>query len=249
MVVKTISVGKLPGGICSDGTNCWVSCNQSNSVYQISCSTFEVIYKIKNIKSPLGLFSNGTNLFVNNNGNQVTKIEIYPPTTSNICFPGNTLVTIDQGILPINKINPTYHTINNKKIVAISKTTSLDNYLVCFEKDSLDIDYPSQKTVMTKEHKIYYKGKLIEAKNFINKFKNVYLIPYKGNVLYNILMKNYEILNINNLLCETLHPNHKIAKLFNSTYSEEYKYKIIRMINECTEKKNYEAYKKIISRI
>ena len=248
-VIKTIIVGKLPGAICSDGTNCWVSNNESNSVSQIDCKTLEVIYTIKNINQPFGIFSDGTYVWVNNNGNQVSKIEIYPPAISNICFIRNTPIHLDQGIFPIDKINPKIHTINNKKIKAITQTTSLDNYLVCFEKDSLGPDYPCNKTTMSKEHRIYYKGKLIEANKFLNKFKNVNKILYKGQVLFNILMEKYDTVNVNNLICETLHPSHKIAKLFNSSYCEEYKYKIIEMLNECIHKKDYFYYQKLINRI
>ena len=102
---------------------------------------------------------------------------------------------------------------------------------------------------MTKEHRIYYKGNLIEANKFLNKFKNVNKIPYKGQVLFNILMEKYDTVNVNNLICETLHPNHKIAKLFNSSYSEEYKYKIIEMLNICIHKKDYHYYQKLMNRI
>jgi len=63
---------------------------------------------------------------------------------------------------------------------------------------------------MSKHHKIYYKGKMIEA----YRFKNAKKVKYDGQILYNILMNDYEKININNLICETLHPKNNVAKLY-----------------------------------
>ena len=53
-----------------------------------------------------------------------------PPPISNICFPAKTPITTNQGLIDIDKINPEIHTIRNKKIVAVTKTVTQDNYLV-----------------------------------------------------------------------------------------------------------------------
>ena len=55
---------------------------------------------------------------------------------------------------------------------------------------------------------------MLRANDFIQLYENVYKIPYKGEVLYNVLMEEHEKLVVNNLICETLHPNNKIAKLY-----------------------------------
>ena len=128
----------------------------------------------------------------------------------NICFPANTPIRTNQGIIPIDKLDPEIHTIYNKPIVAITKTVTWDKYLVCFEKDALGLNHPTEKTIMSKHHKIYYKGKMIEA----YRFKNTKKVKYTGEVLYNILMNDYEKININNLICETLHPKNNVAKLY-----------------------------------
>ena len=72
---------------------------------------------------------------------------IPPDPISNICFPANTPITTDQGIIPIDKINTKFHTINGNKIIAITKTISKDKHLVCFDKHSLKINYPNKKIV------------------------------------------------------------------------------------------------------
>jgi hypothetical protein len=107
------------------------------------------------------------------------------------------------------------------------------NYLVCIEKKSLGKNIPSKKTVLSKNHKLFYKNKLIEAQWFVDKFDTVYLINYNGDVLYNVLMENYDQILVNNLVCETLHPDNEIAKLyklFKNLDVNEYN-KLIRQYN------------------
>jgi len=135
---------------------------------------------------------------------------------SNICFPAGTPITTDQGNIPIETILPNIHTINNKKIVDITKTITLEDYLVCFEEGSVSTNIPSQKTIISPKHKLYYNGKMMSAELFIGKFNNVYKVEYDGEILYNVLMENYDIMLVNNLICETLHPDNILAKLHTS---------------------------------
>jgi len=137
-----------------------------------------------------------------------------PVLVSNICFPAGTPIQTDQGQISIEKINPNIHTIHNKKIVDITKTISPIRYLVCFEKNSLLYNYPKENTIVSRNHKILYNGKMIEAYKFIGIFKHVKKINYKGEILYNVLMEEYETIIVNNLICETLHPNNPIAKIY-----------------------------------
>ena len=95
-----------------------------------------------------------------------------PPITSEICFPAGTPVKTDQGLFPIEKLKPGINTINRNRIEHITRTITNDNYLVCFEKDSLDINLPIRRTLISKNHKILYKNKLIEAYKFINSQNN-----------------------------------------------------------------------------
>ena len=168
---------------------------------------------------------------------------------SSVCFQEKTPIQTDQGIIPIEKIDCEVNTINNKKIVAITKTISQDKYLICFEKNSLGANYPTKSTTVTKQHKILYRGKLIEAEKFVGHFAGVKKVKYNGGVLYNVLMEKHEIIRANNLQCETLHPQNIIAKLYTSCVSESYKSKLTSLINESIVKNDYTAYKKIVSRL
>jgi len=130
------------------------------------------------------------------------------------CFPEKTPITCDQGLIEIDKINPAIHTINNKKILAVSKTIYEVNKLVCFEKHSLYKNVPSQTTLMTKDHCVFYNGKMVEAKSLIGLNDNIYEKTHKYKFVYNILMEKYDKMRVNNLIVDTLHPESKIAKYY-----------------------------------
>jgi hypothetical protein len=168
-----------------------------------------------------------------------------PPITSDICFPAGTPVKTDQGLLPIEKLKQGINTINRNRIEHITRTITNDNYLVCFEKDSLDINLPIRRTLISKNHKILYKNKMIEAYKFIHSFHGVHKVEYKGETLYNVLMDDYYTMDVNNLICETLHPSNVIAQIHNSSYSAEDKNKIICMLSETLKNKDSTTYKKM----
>jgi hypothetical protein len=168
---------------------------------------------------------------------------------SNICFPAGTPIKTDQGSVPIDKIDITYHTIHNQPIKHITQTITDDNYLICFEKHALGPNYPSRKTVMSKDHKIYYRRKMMPAINFLSLSNRVRKVKYSGELLYNVLLSKPSTMYVNNIVCETLDPENIIAKLYTSKYSQSYKQNIIYLLNESYKKKDLYAYKNIVNRL
>jgi len=168
---------------------------------------------------------------------------------SNTGFPGKTPIFTDQGIFPIENINPLYHTINKKEIITLIQSISLDKFLVRFEKHSLGKNYPSGPTIIAPDHKIFYRGMFIKACKFVGLFQNVHNIHYNGQILYNILMKKHFKMKINNIICETLQPTNHIATLYNSTFSNETKNRVTMLINDAIINKDYMTYHKVLSRI
>jgi surface protein len=156
------------------------------------------------------------------------------PPISNTCFPKNTPICTDQGDIAIDKIDSSIHTIRGYSIVAVCQTVSPDKYLVCFEKDALAPNVPSQKTVCSKNHLIFYQGKMRPANDFLYQFDKVKRIKYTGEVLYNILLKEHGKMMVNNLICETLHPENSIAKLYKrlETMTPEQQNKFIQKYNK-----------------
>jgi CO dehydrogenase/acetyl-CoA synthase epsilon subunit len=151
--------------------------------------------------------------------------------TSDICFPAGTPIQTDQGIMPINKINKSLHTINNQPILHITKTITLDKYLISFPANSISPNVPRARTIMTKNHKIMFQGKLIQAKHFLEYSKEIKKVNYRGEPLYNVLLENYSTIQVNGITCETLDPENIIAKLYMSKYNEEDWVMLIKELN------------------
>ncbi len=134
-------------------------------------------------------------------------------TVEPICLVAGTPILTDQGLLPIELIQPKKHTISNKAIVAITKTVTPEKVLVCFEANSLGINCPSQRTIMTSGHEVLYKGQLVQAKHFLGRVDGVHTVPYNDkDILYNVLQEQHGLMRVNNMVLETLHPENKVAK-------------------------------------
>jgi len=129
---------------------------------------------------------------------------------SNICFLGNTPINTDQGTINIESLVKNENTIKNNKIVAIAKILSSEEELIEFEKDSIEKNVPSVKTILSPLHKILYKNKMVCAKSVPEGKK----IPYENQFLYNIVLKKYANIQVNNMTTETLSHSNKIADMF-----------------------------------
>lgn len=151
-----------------------------------------------------GTFDNGT-LF---------KYDIATIPISTTCFPAGTLITTDQGDIAIDKIVPFETTIRKKAIKAITRTILQDSYLICIEKDALGINYPNKKTIISRNHKIMHDGKLTKVYKLVGRYKKIQPIVYTKEIMYNVLMDVHDVMKVNNLTCETLHPENSIAKMF-----------------------------------
>jgi uncharacterized delta-60 repeat protein len=141
-------------------------------------------------------------------------------TTEPICLPAGTPILTDQGIIAIEQIDTKVHTINNRRIIAVTTTITPEKNLVCFEANSMGINCPSKRTVMTPGHEVLYKGKLVQSKHFVGRIEGVHTIPYNGkDVLYNVLQEKHGLMRVNNMVLETLHPGNKVAKeILNNKY-------------------------------
>ena len=189
-----------------------------------------------------------------NLGPYTVNTAVKPPPTpvqpiSNICFPAGTPVKTDQEIIAIEQIDTNYHTIGNKRILDITQTISLDRFLVKFPKHCLGINRPCKETIMTKEHKVLYKGSMLPAYKFLNISIKVKRIEYSGETVYNVLMENHGTMSVNNLICETLHPDNLIAKIYRNRFTDDYNDRVIYIMNNALEKRKYYEYKTIINRI
>ena len=130
-------------------------------------------------------------------------------STSNTCFLSGTPIMTDQGEVAIDRINPSVHTIRSMKIVTVTQTVSEDKNLIQLDKNIIANNTPSQDTIISRFHKVLYKGEMICAKDVPGAKK----IAYEGQPLYNVLLENYEKMVVNNLIVDTLHPRNRVAIL------------------------------------
>ena len=190
-------------------------------VYDTYISTFETIDTglTGDQKFITSTAHNSTVALVPYNANKVGFL-----TYSIICFLKDTLIETDQGIVRIDKLEPSEHTIRGMKIHKITKqvVNKSDTELVCIEKDAIDENVPDRLTIMTKHHRIKYKNYLIKAEMLVNRNKKIYKRKYEGESLYNILLDEYQLVRANNLECETLHPLNDIARLYNPEGAEKF---------------------------
>ena len=131
---------------------------------------------------------------------------------SNICFSEGSIVSTDQGDVEIQHIDITYHTIRNNRIIALTETQSMEDYLVKIKRNALG-NIPRQDTETTGNHMIFNGMNMVQAKTLING-DTIEKIAYRGLPLYNILLETHDVMLVNGLVCETLNPENPIAKYY-----------------------------------
>jgi hypothetical protein len=185
----------------------------TNSINYQKLSDFSI-----RITIPIG--NDNVNVFVSSPTGYSDTLVYNLPTSYSICFLANTLIQTDQGKVNIEKIDTRKHTIQKQKIVAITKTRyENEETLVCFEKDSIRKNYPQRRTIISRKHKILYNNVFKEAETFINK-DTIYEIKYNGEILYNVLLEKHYSMRVHNMICETLHPENKVALFYKKKIKE-----------------------------
>ena len=164
-----------------------------------------------------------------------------------ICFPAGTPVTTDQGFVPIEKLNPDIHTINGKKIIAITQTRPLFKEIVSIKKNAFSENVPSQDTEISNHHMVSYQDTMIKARELVELCEGVKFIPYNGETLYNVLLKKYSVMIINNMVCETLHPDNIMAQICGGMFNKEEKNTLLNTLTGVSKKRDIIAYNKILA--
>jgi len=137
----------------------------------------------------------------------------YSDLQSRICFPAGTTVQTDQGIVEIQTIGSN-HSIDGKRVVALTKTYGMDADLVCIRRGALRKNYPNKTTLITRCHRLWLKGELVSAQRLLEE-PGFSLVPYTGEKLYNVLLEKEGRMKVHGMWVETLDPINPIAKFFN----------------------------------
>ena len=146
----------------------------------------------------------------------LNSIATLPIVFRNICFPPGTLVSVDQGDIPIEKLQYLKHTIRGEPIVAIVKTRNVEKHLVKIDSDALSPGIPCKTTYISLDHKVFVQGQWVPAKFLVGHCGEK--VTYDGDILYNVLLEKHSHMKIHNMQVETLHPkNPKARKYFSNT--------------------------------
>jgi len=150
---------------------------------------------------------------------------------SNICFTGESKVLTGEGYIEIRKVKKGMK-VQGEEIEEVTRTISEEKEVVLMKKGSIMKNMPKEDTIITKEHKVLYKGRMVEAKEMVNGRTIVYE-ENKGETLYNILLSGEGRMVVNGMIVETLSPSNNIAKLYKimKDYKEEEKREIIKIYN------------------
>ena len=159
-------------------------------------------------------------------------VEVTTEVEAAICFPGGTRIKTDQGEKRIEEIEET-NTIEGKRIVGVTRTVSLEKKLVCMEKGSLGDNEPSERTEVSRNHKIRYEGRMVKARELVGK-EGIYEVEYRGEMMYNVLMEKHEEMKVNGMVCETLDPRNIVAEMYRMSkkWSPEMKERVVREWNK-----------------
>lgn len=177
-------------------------------------------------------------------------VEPEPPVpVTPICFIAGSKVLTDQGIVEIQKIKESIHTIRNKKIIALTKTKLSQNYLVQIEKDSLYKNVPNETTVLSPNHKIFYGGKMVAAKVLSSCIEGVSKITYNNEYLYNILLEESGKMIVNNIVSETLDPTNVVSLIYTSKYDNKQKNTLIIELNNIIKENNSTKYSRFTTKL
>jgi len=161
------------------------------------------------------------------------------------CFPAGTLVTTDQGNVAIDKLKPKVHTISGNEIIAITQSRTIEKYIVSIEKDALVKNVPCVTTQISNNHELLYKGKMTKACELVGLCDGITSIHYDGQTLYNVLLEKHGKMMINNLICETLHPNNIMARIITGKMSQKEQIAIYSKLNKIIRSYDLQAYNKL----
>ena len=182
-------------------------------------SASELLYKAINNQITINYFDISYN--------QLVTFDTARRPRSNICFPAGEMVLTDTGYKCIETVVPGLDTIGGKSIVCVTETQTDDGYLVFLPQNACSLGVPNKDTLISGNHKVVWRGEMVDACNI-----GAEKVPYKDQILYNILLEEHGIMVVNGMEVETLHPQNNIAKLYRLMEQSQYKGRMVELFNE-----------------
>lgn len=153
------------------------------------------------------------------------KDDLLEETTQIICFPDNTPIQTDQGIINILDIG-LQNTINKYKVLKIIRMINKDKKLVLFKKGCISKkkNRPNDDTWTSLKHGIIMSGKKFQAQQLVNN-KDILIVDTSKKYIYNILLERYTYFNVNNMLVESVnfYGREKIREIYENCDKKEIK--------------------------
>jgi hypothetical protein len=132
-----------------------------------------------------------------------------------VCLGKNTDILTTNGYISIQKISKNHIVVaNNNKypVHCLVKRSNPIDLMIRFEKHSLGLNAPYKTTFTTHNHKVLYKGEWHIARDLVNNvnIRSVYL-GKTNSYIYNILLKDGNMLNANGIIVESLDPDNETS--------------------------------------
>ena len=237
-LLKTYSATVEAG---EDGPSAIVS-GKSYSILQGGDNTISINSNTGTISTTLETVPGVYTIYIRNTGSY--NITTFTLTVQNnqvsnepICFPAGTPVLTDQGEIDIDRIKIKEHTIGGKPVIAITQTILPDKYLICLEKDCLGENMPTRRTLISREHKILYKNKMVKSGFLLGRVSGIYRVQNNSRQLYNVLQEEYSTMVVNGIIVETLDPQNILAQIYNKSENKSQRIQWIKLLSEYNSKK------------
>ena len=138
--------------------------------------------------------------------NDILKIDVYKQDQP--CFIAGTIITTDQGPVPIEKLTKD-NSIRGIFVSRVTECYSTKCPLVLIKKDAFGTNRPDKDTISTIWHRVYVNENDKTGKRFkklVNE-KTVKILEKQVQLVYNVQLGNvYTYMHANNLKVETLKP-------------------------------------------
>jgi hypothetical protein len=121
-----------------------------------------------------------------------------------ICFPSGEMVkTSNRGYVDISSITKR-DIIGGERVLKVEVTKSSDLYLVRILKNALGLNIPFKDTLVSLNHKLLIRGKMVSARSLTLKIRGIGMVPYSSQYMYNIMLARNGNMVVNGIIAESL---------------------------------------------
>jgi hypothetical protein len=83
---------------------------------------------------------------------------------------------------------------------------------------------------------------MVRSEYLIQYIPTIYKVQYNKERLYNVVLREHSIMSVNNLIVETMNPDHILAKIYSGNYTPQEKNRLILMVNNYHQKQKRKSF-------